>query len=320
MLVLLPGRGGETTDTTAEMSPILPQQHHNNHHEHEHVASRSPPQQVLLEDLTLVIDVALIVAFATAIHLLRQKFITVATLAHALSVAFLVFTVEARGGWWVVGWSSAGILSAAAVIAIVGRFWSCKEGGVYCAVGDVDPLHNRCKLMRLRFFAPVFSATVVFVYLCISSRVNALLGGSVLHPTGGGYALAVLASPTLMSAICLSGCASVWLYDALAEEQASGSCERLAQQKDDSPASRPKRLQRHNNAMHQEQHDPSWGAPYSGQVGKGGRGGDRSKQLPPSYHTHRGSRTDHHHQQATPSLFLSSRRSGDVSGGSGPEF
>lgn len=55
--------------------------------------------------------------------------------------------------------------------------------------------------------------------LTTGSRVNALLGGSVLHPTGGGYALAVLASPTLMSAICLSGCASVWLYDALAEEQ-----------------------------------------------------------------------------------------------------
>lgn len=127
---------------------------HNNHHrdyDHGPVASSSSspalPQQVLLEDLTLVIDVALIVAFVTAVHLLRQRLITVATLAHALSVAFLVFTVghyierhmiggvdgvedlvrrrapgggrEGRGGgWWVAGWSSAGLLSTAAMIAL----------------------------------------------------------------------------------------------------------------------------------------------------------------------------------------------------------
>lgn len=108
------------------------------------IVSPAPPQQVLLEDLTLVIDVALIVAFATAVHLLRKKLITVATLAHTLSVAFLVFTVghyierhmiggvdgvedlvrrrgpgrEGRGGWWLAGWSSAGLLSAAAMIAL----------------------------------------------------------------------------------------------------------------------------------------------------------------------------------------------------------
>lgn len=129
------------------MSPIFPQQdrHNNHHHYHEPVVSAAPPQQVLLEDLTLVIDVALIVAFVTAVHLLRQKLITVASLAHALSVAFLVFTVghyierhmiggmdgvedlvrrrapggrEGRGAWWVAGWSSAGLLSTAAVVAL----------------------------------------------------------------------------------------------------------------------------------------------------------------------------------------------------------
>lgn len=53
------------------------------------------------------------------------------------------------------------------------------------------------------------------------SRLNAMLGGSVLHPRGGGYALAVLVSPALLATICLSGCASVWLYAILVEEQVS---------------------------------------------------------------------------------------------------
>lgn len=48
--------------------------------------------QVLLGDLTWVIEVALVIAFATAIHLVRRGSITVATLAHALSLIFLVFT------------------------------------------------------------------------------------------------------------------------------------------------------------------------------------------------------------------------------------
>ena len=99
--------------------------------------------QVLLEDLTLVIDVALLVTFATAVHLLRQKLITVATLAHALSVTFLVFTVghyierhvigmdgvedlvsrrgPRRGGrmqWWLAGWPTTGLLSIGAVMAL----------------------------------------------------------------------------------------------------------------------------------------------------------------------------------------------------------
>lgn len=109
-----------------------------------HEPSFSPaPPQVLLEDLTLVIDVALLVAFATAVHLLRQKLITVATLAHALSVAFLVFTVGhyierhvigldgvadlvsrrgpgrgGRGRWWLASWPTAGLLSIGAVMAL----------------------------------------------------------------------------------------------------------------------------------------------------------------------------------------------------------
>ena len=48
----------------------------------------------------------------------------------------------------------------------VARFWSC-EGRDDCVEGDAGAAHNRCKMMRLRFFAPVFSATVIFVYLCL---------------------------------------------------------------------------------------------------------------------------------------------------------
>ncbi|CAM9337329.1 unnamed protein product, partial [Ectocarpus fasciculatus] len=211
-----------------------------------HDSSFSPTQQVFLEDLTLVIDVSLMLAFATAIYLLRQKLITVATLAHALSVSLMVLTVGhyferhligdmdgvedlvrrhrsgrkgGAGGRWFSGWSSAALVSAAAVLLLVLRFWHCKRGGVDCIVGESAPVHYRCKVRRLRFFAPVFSATVVFVYLCIGARLNALLGGSVLHPKGGGYALAVLTSPTLLSTLCISGCASVLLYAILIEEQ-----------------------------------------------------------------------------------------------------
>ncbi|CAM9425780.1 unnamed protein product, partial [Scytosiphon promiscuus] len=208
-----------------------------------HAASFPTPQQVFLEDLTLVIDISLMMAFAAAVHLLRKRVITVATLAHVLSVAFLAFTaghfierhivggmdevedlVRRRGparasrGWWITSWFSAGLVSTAAVLALVARFWNCKGEGD-CLVGTSASIHYPCKRARLRFFAPVFAATVVFVYLCITSRLNALLGGSVLHPTGGGYALAVLASPALLLALCLSGCASVWLFSFLIEGQ-----------------------------------------------------------------------------------------------------
>lgn len=47
------------------------------------------------------------------------------------------------------------------------RFWNCK-GESDCIVWHAAPIHYPCKMARLRFFAPVFAATVVFVYLCIS--------------------------------------------------------------------------------------------------------------------------------------------------------
>jgi len=50
-------------------------------------------------------------------------------------------------------------------VRLVARFWPC-EGRYDCVEGDAAPVHNRCKMMRLRFYAPVFSATVIFVYLC----------------------------------------------------------------------------------------------------------------------------------------------------------
>lgn len=109
-----------------------------------HGSPFAPPQQVFLEDLTLVIDVSLMLAFTTAIYLLRQKLITVATLAHALSVSLMVFTVghyferhligdmdgvenlvrrrrsgrQGAGGRWFAGWSSAALVSAAAVLLL----------------------------------------------------------------------------------------------------------------------------------------------------------------------------------------------------------
>lgn len=57
------------------------------------------------------------------------------------------------------------------------------------------------------------------VVLDTGARLNALLGGSVLHPEGGGYALAVFASPTLVSALFVSGSVSVWLYSVLVDAQ-----------------------------------------------------------------------------------------------------
>lgn len=113
--------------------------------------SSTPPQQVFLEDLTLVIDVSLMVAFAAAVHLLRKRIITVATLAHALSVAFLVFTAghyierhiiggvdeveelvrprghaRVRGGSWFTSWCSAGLMSTAAMLSL-GAFTRAKS-------------------------------------------------------------------------------------------------------------------------------------------------------------------------------------------------
>lgn len=105
---------------------------------------RGGAPQVLLEDLTLWIDVALIVAFGTSVHLLRQRMISAATLAHLLSVPFLVLVVghyierhmigqeeveslvrrrgPGHGGggggggrWWLVGWWGAGLLSTGAI-------------------------------------------------------------------------------------------------------------------------------------------------------------------------------------------------------------
>lgn len=122
-----------------------------------------------------MIDIALLVAFATAVHLLRQKLITVATLAHALSVAFLVFTVGhyierhvigtdevedlvsrrgpgqgGRGSWWLASWPTAGLLAIGAVLALgkcmvsalrsTGVFLHCKESMV-CAY--VSVCHGR---------------------------------------------------------------------------------------------------------------------------------------------------------------------------------
>ena len=102
-------------------------------------------QVVLLEDITLVIDVALIAALCVAVQLLRRRAITIATCTHALSVPFLVVVLghyierhllgidrvgdlvyrrPGRGSF--ADWSSAGLLSAA-VVAALGTSCSCAE-------------------------------------------------------------------------------------------------------------------------------------------------------------------------------------------------
>ena len=73
---------------------------------------------------------------------------------------------------------------------------------------------------KIRFSAiPSDYIVICHGVLDTGARLNALLGGSVLHPEEGGYALAVLASPTLVSALFVSGSVSVWLYSVLVDAQ-----------------------------------------------------------------------------------------------------
>lgn len=102
-----------------------------------------PRQAVFLEEITVVIDVALIAAFCMAVQLLRRRAITVATFAHVLAVPFLVVVFghyierhllgvdrvgglvrrrQGRGSF--ADWSSAGLLSAA-VVAALGTYTYC---------------------------------------------------------------------------------------------------------------------------------------------------------------------------------------------------
>ena len=131
-----------------EEHAMLPQGSQGYHHG----ASR----QVLLEDITVVIDAALIAVFCVAVHLLRRRAISVATLAHLLSVPFLVVVLghsierhvlgvgrvgelvrrrPGQGG--VVDWFSAGILSAVVVTALGKRSLGqlCPQSGwLRCSV------------------------------------------------------------------------------------------------------------------------------------------------------------------------------------------
>lgn len=102
---------------------------------------------VLLDDLTSVIDTTLIVTFVASIYFLRQRNITVATLAHALSVVFLVFSLGHYIERHMIGvdgvddlvrrryrqsgadWLSAGMVSTAAVTALGGSDLSLASMG-----------------------------------------------------------------------------------------------------------------------------------------------------------------------------------------------
>jgi hypothetical protein len=49
-------------------------------------------QQVLLEELSAVIDITVLAGFSTAVYCLRRRDMAVCTLCHALSVALITFT------------------------------------------------------------------------------------------------------------------------------------------------------------------------------------------------------------------------------------
>lgn len=119
--------------------------------------------QVSLDDLSSVIDVVLIAAFITAVHLLRQRSISIAALAHVLSVVFLVFSVGHYIEQHVIGvegvedlvrrrpgqrefadWSSAAILSTAAMAILGEAAFIVAVSGAMCRlfIAIVGHLHH----------------------------------------------------------------------------------------------------------------------------------------------------------------------------------
>ncbi|CAM9678974.1 unnamed protein product, partial [Choristocarpus tenellus] len=193
--------------------------------------------KLLLEDLTCVIDLCLIIIFAIAVHFVRRGNIAVSTLAHGLSFVYLTATVGHYLEKHFIGlegveallkpygvrrgadtWKAM-IVGLLALAALGVRFWHCAVNDVDCMLGEMEPIHYICKVRRLQHYAPVFGGSAVFLFLSISIRLNAVLGGSVLLPSQGGYAKKVSTCPTLMSAICVASCFSVWLYSTLMEAQ-----------------------------------------------------------------------------------------------------
>jgi hypothetical protein len=59
----------------------------------------------------------------------------------------------------------------------------------------------------------------VLLWVCIGLRLNAVLGGSVVHPIDGGYIIKVLQCPELVTAIVAGSCISVYVYSIMADAE-----------------------------------------------------------------------------------------------------
>jgi hypothetical protein len=59
----------------------------------------------------------------------------------------------------------------------------------------------------------------VLLWVCIGLRLNAVLGGSVVHPIDGGYIIKVLQCPELVIVIAAASSLSVYVYSIMAEAE-----------------------------------------------------------------------------------------------------
>jgi hypothetical protein len=72
---------------------------------------------------------------------------------------------------------------------------------------------------RIQRLAPVWAGSAAFIWSVIGMRMNAVIGGSVLHPKGGTHMWAMLRCPEVVAAIVAGASFSVWLYRELAQAQ-----------------------------------------------------------------------------------------------------
>ncbi|CAM9832412.1 unnamed protein product [Chrysoparadoxa australica] len=111
--------------------------------------------------------------------------------------------------WWSM------LAAVSSLVTLTLSFWDCTGSHFDCIVGDLAKVHYPCKKHRFHYFSPVFSGSALFTYTCMWTRFNATLGGSVLHPVGGGYMIRSLSCPPVLASVIVSSCFSVWLYKAL---------------------------------------------------------------------------------------------------------
>ncbi|KAG5177958.1 hypothetical protein JKP88DRAFT_248419 [Tribonema minus] len=195
-------------------------------------------QQVLLEDLSALIDGVILLACVTALYSLRRQELSLCTLTYALSLALLTATVGHYLEQHVFGEAgiqdlvlypsrSAGSVSvsllvcAASIGALMCSLTRCQPLSFDCIAGEYAMTHHQCKVHRLRHALRVWLSSAAFLWAAAALRMNAVVGGSVLHPRGGGCALAVLRSPELAACVVAGACGGAWLHAQLAQVQAA---------------------------------------------------------------------------------------------------